>query len=289
MKTPGKKRLHGVVVRPVLPADEQAVVELFQLWPDGPPPDVGALFRKRSAQEIVGFGLFLEGACTGFLGIVSDTPTGERPTSVNLTLWFVLPEFRGHSMDLQDAVLGLNPHCITALSVIPPLVRKYEQRGFRVIEDSYVLIPYLGFGLQRRVSVRSETVADLHGISMEKYSSLFPRVHVISLHDEVQGAKCTLLYTVVRRKFKGVNTRTAFVLEISDALSFAHLVPQFQREIYQRHTVRLIQADRRFLATVPRWSLVRPYPIPKFAWFADEDVQPHDITYTFTEFALLAL
>lgn len=289
MKNPEKKRIQGVVVRPVVPADEQAVTDLFRSWPDGPTPNVGALFRNRSPEDVVGYGLFFEDSCTGFLGIITDAAVGKRPNAVNLTLWFVLPEFRGHSMDLQDAVLGLNPQVITALSVIPPLVRTYKRRGFRVIEDSYVLIPYLGWGLQRPVSVHSEKVSNLHGVSMETYSSLFPHVHVLSFHDDVGGAMCTLLYNVVRRRFKGVNTRTAFVIEISDSLSFAHLVPHFQREIYHRHNVRLIQADRRFLASMPRWSLVRPYPIPKFAWFADGDVQPQNLTYTFTEFALLAL
>ncbi len=101
--------------------------------------------RGWSDEEHSGYALVADGKMVGVLGtLFSQRPMGDRVVRFcNLHCWYVLPEYRGHSLLLMRHVLALKDHVILDISPSPDAAAISLRLGFEPLDHRFHLLPPL--------------------------------------------------------------------------------------------------------------------------------------------------
>lgn len=284
----------NATLRPVTNADAAAVVAHLRNWPGTDLPDWTLLFDGRADAHPIGFGLFTDDRCVGYIGTIGRTRMlhGNAIAVVNITCWFVEQAWRPRAQELMDAVKAIPHVCITAVTVGPPLLRRYRELGYRELEDTYVLMPRIPgiHSCPPETFDVSHDIGHLRRADLEEHVRRYPLARVITIRNKRSRVSLTLAYITPMRTFKGVKVRTAFILFVDDHSVFVSMQGAVRDAIYRDSGVWLVQVDRHFLPSVPPLSITRPLPVPRMYWTAPGvDIHPTDIDYLFTELALFGV
>jgi hypothetical protein len=284
----------NAILRPVTNADANTVVAHLRNWPGTDLPDWTLLFDGRSDELPIGFGLFVDDRCVGYIGTIGRTRMlhGNAIAVVNITCWFVEQAWRSRAQELMDAVKAIPRVCITAVTVGPPLLRRYRELGYHELEDAYVLMPRIpgihSCPLERYIVTHD--IGNLRSTDLQEHARRYPLARVLTIRDTISGRSLTLAYITPTRIFKGLTVRTAFLLFVDDHSVFVALQGAVRDAIYRDSGCWLVQVDRHFLPSVPPLSITRPLPVPRMYWAAPGvDIHPTDIDYLFTELALFGV
>lgn len=274
--------------------DREQILQLLQQFPTEAPPDWSRLFTHAwtNAEGRRGFALIEDDQAVGFLGFLSAERRGAPFSTINLTTWFVLSPFRSHSLQLQMAVRAIPGSVVTAMTIIPPIVKIYESLGYRLLEDRYVVIPRsLGRSNSKRFSFDRFDPANIPD-EMTEHERQIIRDHApygctfLNLQ-EVDGRRHSLVVAMkVARRLKGRTFNVAHVLGATDLRLFKESIHVGRNAITKACGTYLLLSDRRFLPVdLPLGSLTAWYPTAKM-YRGPLSILPEQVDNLYTEFVL---
>lgn len=95
-------------------------------------------------EDYFGYVLFDKDRAVGFLGLIfSDRLIdGKLQKFCNITSWIITKDYRGRGLSrlLMHEVVNLTDYTITTLPPSPKTEKMHREQGFKVLEDSYLLI-----------------------------------------------------------------------------------------------------------------------------------------------------
>jgi len=199
-------------------------------------------FMLRNGQRIVG-------AHTAFY---SERPVeGRAERFCDLGTWFVLPEFRLHSIRLIKALLAQDGYHFTALTPSYKVVSIHTRLGFRALDTSAALIPNLPWPTtprRTRISGDPDVIeSTLAGTELELYrdhaQALAVR-HMVLL----RGAdSCYVMY----RKMRVRGVPLAVIVHVSDPQLFRRSILPLTRHLLVRHRLPATMAELRIIGRRP--------------------------------------
>jgi hypothetical protein len=229
-------------------------------------------FVLRDGQHIVG-------ALTAFYS--ERLVVGRMERFCDLGTWYVLPEFRLHSIRLVKAVLAQDDYHFTALTPSHKVVPIYTRFGFRSLDTSVSLIPNLPWPtLMDRTTVSADPdiiESTLAGTELEIYhdhAQALAARHIVLL----RGANsCYVMYREV--KIKGVPL--AVIVYVSDPRLFHRAIFPLTRHLLVRHRLPATLAELRIIGRRPPLSFkVTSWP----KMYRSASLEPDQINDLYTEF-----
>lgn len=277
-------------IRPIGASDREAGVRLLSKFPTKVQLPWERLFtHSMSSGYPLGYGLFHQGECVGCVGTICKARVWSRTNvvAVNMSTWFVLPEFRKQSMDLQYCLQQIPNAVITNFTAIAPVRKRFDTLGYGILENNYVLLPYvpgaelLGRGLEVTRDLSAVQRLDVYefGKDHEAYCN------VVTVQHKATGRSCTVIASTPIRKFKGVNVRVGFILYISNPSVFLEFGNAVRSRLCRALGVNVLQIDSRYLPQIPPLSIVRPLPLPHLYWTRME-IEKQDVDALYSELAL---
>lgn len=274
--------------------DREPILELLQQFPTETPPDWSRLFTHpwSNAEGRRGFALFEGDKAVGFLGFLFAERQGAPFSTINLTTWFVLGPYRSHSLQLQMAVRAIPNSVVTAMTIIPPIVKIYESLGYRLLEDRYVVIPRsFGRSNSERFSfTRIDPTTVPAGMTTVERQII--RDHspfgctFLYLQDHEAGRRSLVVAMKVARRLKGRTFNVAHLLGATDLDLFRESIHVGRNAIAKACGTYLLLSDRRFLPEkLPIGSLTATYPTAKM-FRGHSSVLPEHVDNLYTEFVL---
>lgn len=202
-------------------------------------------FMLRNGQRIVG-------ALTAFY---SDRPIeGRVERFCDQGTWYVLPEFRFHSIRLIKAVLAQDGYHFIALTPSYKVVPILSQLGFRALDTSAALIPNLPWPTwpgRMTISADPDVIeSTLVGRELELYydhAQALAARHIVLLRGE---DSCYVMYREMR--VKGVPL--AVIVHVSDPQLFHRAILPLTRHLLVRHGLLATLAELRIIRHRPRLS-----------------------------------
>jgi hypothetical protein len=202
----------------------------------------------------------------------------------DLGTWYVLPEFRFHSIRLIKAILAQDGYHFTSLTPSEKVVSIQSRLGFRALDTSAALIPNLPWPtpLSRTTISADPNVIEgtLAGMELELYhdhAKALAARHIVLLRGQ---DSCYVMYR--ERRFKRVPL--AVILHVSD--------PELFRRAILPLTRHLLVRDR-LLATVAELRIIRHRPPLSFkvtSWpkmYHSASLEPDQIDDIYSEYACL--
>ena len=179
----------------------------------------------------------------------------------DLGTWYVLPQFRFHSIRLIKALLEQDGYHFTALTASRKVVTIHTRLGFRSLDTSAVVIPNLPWpGRLGRTTINTDPdviESTLAGTELELYHD----------HAEAQAAHHIVLsrgpdscYVIYREAvFKSIPG--AEILHVSNPELFHSAILPLTRHLLIRHRLLVTQAELRIIRYRPSLSFkVTPRP-----------------------------
>jgi hypothetical protein len=207
-------------------------------------PNHGFVLRK--GQRIVG-------ALTAFYS--ERLVAGKAERFCDLGTWYVLPEFRFHSIRLMKAVLAQDGYHFTALTPSQKVVSIQTRLGFRALDTSAALIPNLPWPTRpgrTPISADPNVIENtIKGTALELYhdhAQALAARHIVLLHG---GDSCYVMYRETR--VKGVPL--AVIVYVSDPQLFYRAIGPLTRHLLVRHRLLATLAELRIIGRRPPLSL----------------------------------
>lgn len=285
-----------MMVKTLQPEDYPLIQPLLEQFPTNENVDWALLFHNgwNRIDGTVGFGLIDGGRSVGYLGTLQTQRTVDGRTfrGVNLTTWFVLKDYRAHSMDLQRAVIQYDNCVVTGLTPIPQILKRYDSLGYRAFDTGIRLLffnPAALFTSADGVSVAiGRDVPDLcDDVERTLIADHEPHGCVPFLFRTKDGSRCLIIAQRVYRRYKGRRLATAHVLYISNREFFSATNAYTRNAIMRTLRCALLACDERFLdGTVPTLSLRIPLPTPRIIW-DNIGIDASKIDNLYTELVLL--
>jgi hypothetical protein len=172
----------------------------------------------------------------------------------DLGTWYVLPQFRFHSIRLIKALLAQDGYHFTALSASPEVLRIHTRLGFRSLDTSAVIIPNLPWpGRPGRTTISADPdviESTLSGAELELYHD---HAQALAAHHIVliRGSdSCYVMYREAR--FKSIPD--AVILHVSNPELFHSAILPLTRHLLIRHRLLVTQAELRIIRYRPSLS-----------------------------------
>jgi hypothetical protein len=240
-------------------------------------------FMLRDGQRIVGVHLafYSERLIAGTMERFCDLGT-----------WFVLPEFRFHSLRLIKAVLAQDGYHFKALTPMKKVPAIHARLGFRYLDTSAVLIPNLPWpSIPGRTTVSADPAVierTLTGAELELYhdhSEAMATHHLVLIRSQ---HSCYVMYRVTRPQ----GIPLAIIHFVSNPELFRRAIFPLTRHLLFRHRVLMTYAERRNARCRPALS-VKVTPRPKryqAPWpklYRSASLEPDQIDDLYSEFLCL--
>jgi hypothetical protein len=173
----------------------------------------------------------------------------------DLGTWYVLPEFRFHSIRLIQAILAQDGYHFTALTPSAKVASIHTRLGFRPLDTSAVLIPNLPWPTppgRTTVSADPDVIeSTLAGTELEIYHD---HVQALAVRHIVLLRGAEFCYVIYRETaLKGVPA--AVIVHVSNPQLFHRAVLPLTRHLLVR---------RRLLATLAELRITGPRPALSF-------------------------
>ena len=176
---------------------------------------------------------------------------GRAERFCDLGTWYVLPEFRFHSIRLIKAVLAQDGYHFIALTPSSKVVPILTRLGFRALDTSAALIPNLPWPTppsRTTISADPDVIeSTLAGTELELYhdhAQALAARHIVLL----RGAdSCYVMYREMR--VKGVPL--AVIVHISDPQLFHRAILPLTRHLLVRHRLLATLAELRIIGRRP--------------------------------------
>ena len=209
-------------------------------------------FMLRDGKRIVG-------AHTAFYS--ERQVSGRVERFCDLGTWYVLPEFRSHSIQLIKALLAQDGYHFTALTPGPRTVSILTWLGFHPLDTSAALIPNLPWPTppgRTTISADPDVIeSTLAGTELELYrdhAQALTARHLVLL----RGAdSCYVMYRETRIKAVPV----AVILHVGNLQLFHQAILPLNRHLLVRHRLLATLAELRIIGHRPHLSFkVTPWP-----------------------------
>lgn len=172
----------------------------------------------------------------------------------DLGTWYVLPEFRSHSIRLIKALLAQDGYHFTALTPGPKTMTIHVRLGFHRLDTSAALIPNLPWPTlpgRTTISADPDVIENtLAGTELELYrdhAKALAARHLVLL----RGAdSCYVMYRETRIKAVPV----AVILHVSDPAPFHRAIVPLTRHLLVRHRLLATLAELRIIGHRPSLS-----------------------------------
>jgi hypothetical protein len=254
-----------VELAPITDADVAAVVDLLHANSDhwvpwawsymavpwkADAPNHG--FMLRDGQRVLG----------AYLAFYSErVMAGRVERFCNLASWFVLPEYRFHSVRLLKALLAQDGYHFTDLAPGEKVEAVNARLKFRYLDTSVALVPHLPWPTlpgRTKISADSDVIAGtLAGPDLELYRdhAQAPAAHHLVL---IRGSESC--YVMFRKRWRRGRPVFAAILYISNPSLFQRTVTALARYLLVHHRLLATLAELRIVGTRPRTSFVLPHP-----------------------------
>ncbi len=248
--------------------------------------------------DFVGYGLFDEDKPVGFLGLIFSQRwiAGRLEPFCNLSTWFVLEPYRGHSLALLLPILRRQDLTFTDLSPADAVIKIAARFGFQALDCSITLLwppPFLKPRSPFSVLLLTPDRAALSQLTAEHQRIFsdhqpYPHCRHLLLLDKGRSpncdplAYCYVVYTVVDRAMP----RYAYIQFISNRDLFHRHNMTIRRAIAHESHTPFILLDSRFTALHrPPYSLELPLKFTKL--YRSSRLMPIAIDNLYSEFTLL--
>ena len=229
-------------------------------------------FMLRNGRHVVG-------ALTAFYS--ARLKAGRVERFCDLGTWYVLPEFRFHSIRLIKAVLAQDGYHFTALTPSEKVVAIQSRLGFRALDTSAALIPNL---LWPTLLGRTKISADpnviestLAGMELELYrdhTQALAARHIVLLRGK---DSCYVMYREIRVK----SAPLAVIVHVSDPQLFRCAILPLTRHLLVRHRLVATVAELRIIGHRPPLSFkVTSWP----KMYRSASLEPDQIDDLYSEF-----
>ena len=231
-------------------------------------------FILRDGQRIVG----------AFTAFYSDRlVAGKAERFCDLGTWYVLPEFRSHSIRLIKALLSQDGYHFTSLTPSPTVVSIQARLGFRPLDTSAALIPNLPWPTlpgRTTISADPDVIENtLAGTELELYhdhTQALAARHLVLL----RGAdSCYVMYRTNTIKTVPV----AVILHVSNPQLFHQAIVPLTRHLLVRHRLPVTLAELRIIGHRPRLLFKVTSWRPKM--YRSASLAPDQIDYVYSELA----
>ncbi len=258
------------------------------------------LFDYRWAKEpdFCGYGLFDQDKPVGFLGLIFSQRwiAGQLEPFCNLSTWFVLEPYRGHSLSLLLPILRRQDLTFTDLSPADVVIKIAGRFGFQRLDQKITLLwapKFLIPRSPRSVLLLTPDSAALSQLVPEHQRILkdhqpYPHCrHLLLLEkgrspDGEQLPYCYVVYTVVDQ----ATPRYCYIQYISNRDLFHRHSMAIRRAIAHESHTPFILLDARFTALQrPPYSLELPLKFTKL--YRSSRLRPIAIDNLYSEFTLL--
>jgi hypothetical protein len=228
-------------------------------------------FMLRDGQRIVG----------AFLAFYSERPiAGRVERFCDLGTWFVLPNFRFHSLRLIKAILAQEGYHFTALTPSDAAVSINTRFKFRSLDTCAALIPNLPWPSlpgRTRISADPDVIeSTLAGIELELYrdhAQALAARHVALIRGQ---ESCYVMYRETR--YKGVPL--AVIVHVSNPELFHSAMNPLTRHLLLRHRLLATLAELRFIGPRPALSFrVSPWS----RMYRSDSLEPDQIDDLYSE------
>jgi acyl carrier protein len=179
---------------------------------------------------------------------------GRMERFCDLGTWYVLPEYRSHSIRLIKALQAQDGYHFTALTPGPKTMTIHTQLGFHRLDTSAALIPNLPWPTlpgRTTISADPDVIENtLAGTELELYrdhAQALAARHLVLL----RGAdSCYVMYRETRIKAVPV----AVILHVSDPAPFHRAIVPLTRHLLVRHRLLATLAELRIIGHRPSLS-----------------------------------
>jgi hypothetical protein len=232
-------------------------------------------FMLRDGQRILGV----------FLAFYSERQVaGKVERFCDLGTWYVLPEFRFHSIRLLKALLAQDGYHFTSLTANDKVVPMLARLGFRFLDTSAYLIPNLPWPTppgRTTISVDPDVIGStLNGIELELYHDHAQALAVRHLVLIRGPDSCYVMYRKAR--VKGVPV--AAIVHVSNPELFHRAILPLTRHMLARHRLLATSAELRIIGYKPSLSF-KMAPPPKM--YRSASLEPDQIDDMYSELVCL--
>ena len=176
--------------------------------------------------------------------------------------WYVLPEFRSHSIRLIKALLAQDSYHFTALTPSPKVVPIHTRLGFHPLDTSAALIPNLPWPTppgRTTISIDPDVIeSTLAGVELELYRDHAQALAVRHLVLLRGPDSCYVMYrpTTVKKAVP-----VAVIVHVSNPQLFHQAILPLTRHLLVRHRLPVTRAELRIIGHRPRLSFkLTPWP-----------------------------
>jgi hypothetical protein len=209
-------------------------------------------FMLRDGQRVVG----------AYLALYSERlVAGRVERFCNLATWYVLPEYRLHSVRLLKALLAQDGYHFTDLAPNEKVESIHARLKFRYLDTSAVFVPHLPWPTllgKTKISADAHVIADtLVGPDLEVYRDHVqaPAVHHLVL---IRGSEsCYVMFR--KRLLKGRNV-FASIHYVSNPSLFRCAFTPLARYLLVHYRLLATVAELRVISIQPRISFLLPNP-----------------------------
>ena len=273
-----------IELSPITDADIAAVADFLRVSYNGRIPWARSLlarpwkvaapnhgFMLRDGQRIVG----------AHLAFYSERLiAGRVERFCDLGTWYVLPQFRSHSIRLIRALLVRDGYHFTALTPNPKIATIHTRLGFRSLDTSRVVIPNLPWPDRpdrTTISADPDVIENtLAGTELELYQD---HAQALAAHHIVliRGSdSCYVMYREARSK----SIPLAVILHVSNPELFHNAILPLARHLLIHQRLLVMQAELRIIGYRPTFSF-KMTPQPKSYYSAS--LEPGQIDYLYSE------
>lgn len=219
----------------------------------------------------------------GVLGLVFATrPTAHGPRRwVNLTSWYVLPDYRGEGLGqrMMEMVVALPGATVTNFSSAVRAVPVVRRAGLQVLDDTRCLWSARISGAVR-LAVKEDPQVDGHVGQVLRDHTGLPLRRIAVQTDEGP----LIMVLMEARKHDAYVTHE--VLFLSDPDRFAGHTRAVADAVLPTDRA-MLSVDSRFVRDLSVAEVVEPIPVPRF--YSSPDMTPTGIDPMYTEIVLLGM
>ena len=252
-------------VQPVLDEDlDEFTAFIFEHMGGDSPAMWRTVFSRDwcAARPNYGFMLKDEERIVGAIGGIYATRTirGKEETFCNISCWFVLPEYRKHSLRLATALVAQKGYHLTDFTptkIVADSLRFLKFAPIKSGQIQFVNIPWIGslFSSVKVIDDRAGMLGALQGPERKVLEDHleFPWLRNVVIID---GGKAT---HIVYRAIQLPRYRCAIILGVSDHEQFTRHGVRLRSYLAERERILCTRVEKRFLTRAPRlgWRINR--------------------------------